>query len=80
MRLIKREEVIGKEVIDSAGKRVGIVHDLVIDQEGKANLLIKAKILRGGSERELEYTLPPSSILAVGDVVLVKGIVEVRRK
>lgn len=78
--MLKREEVVGKEVVDSSGKKVGVVSDVVIDEEGRANLLIRAKILRGGSERELEYTLPPSSILAVGDVILVKGIVEVRRK
>ncbi|MEM0017232.1 MAG: PRC-barrel domain-containing protein [Candidatus Korarchaeum sp.] len=78
--MLRRDEVIGKEVVDSSGRKVGIVSDVVIDEEGKANLLIKAKILRGGSEKELEYTLPPSSILAVGDVVLVKGVVEVRRK
>lgn len=78
--MIRREEVVGKEVIDSSARRVGVVSDVVIDEEGKANLLVKVKILRGGSEKELEYTLPPSSILAVGDVVLVKGVVEVRRK
>ncbi|MEM1521198.1 MAG: PRC-barrel domain-containing protein [Candidatus Korarchaeum sp.] len=78
--MLRRDEVIGKEVVDSSGRKVGVVSDVVIDEEGKANLLIKAKILRGGSEKELEYTLPPSSILAVGDVVLVKGVVEVRRK
>jgi len=78
--MIKREEVVGKEVIDSSGRRVGVVDDVVIDQEGKASLLVRVKIARGGSEKVLEYTLPPSNILAVGDVVLVKGIVEVRRK
>jgi len=78
--LIRREEVVSKEVIDSSARRVGVVSDVVIDEEGKANLLVKVKILRGSSEKELEYTLPPSSILAVGDVVLVKGVVEVRRK
>lgn len=78
--MLKREEVVGKEVVDSSGRKVGVVSDVVIDEEGKANLLVKVKILRGGSEKELEYTLPPSSILAVGDVVLVKGVVEVRRK
>lgn len=78
--MLKREEVVGKEVIDSSGRKVGVVTDMVIDEEGRANLSVKAKILRGGSEKELEYTLPPSSILAIGDVVLVKGIVEVRRK
>jgi sporulation protein YlmC with PRC-barrel domain len=78
--MIKREEVVGKEVIDSSGRRVGVVDDVVIDQEGKASLLVRVKIIRGGSEKVLEYTLPPSNILAVGDVVLVKGIVEVRRK
>ncbi|RSN70879.1 hypothetical protein D9Q81_00280 [Candidatus Korarchaeum cryptofilum] len=78
--MIKREEVVGKEVIDSSGRRVGVVDDVVIDQEGKASLLVRVKIVRGGSEKVLEYTLPPSNILAVGDVVLVKGIVEVRRK
>jgi sporulation protein YlmC with PRC-barrel domain len=56
------------------------VDDVVIDQDGKASLLVRVKIVRGGSEKVLEYTLPPSNILAVGDVVLVKGIVEVRRK
>jgi sporulation protein YlmC with PRC-barrel domain len=78
--MIKREEVVGKEVIDSSGRRVGVVDDVVIDQDGKASLLVRVKIVRGGSEKVLEYTLPPSNILAVGDVVLVKGIVEVRRK
>ncbi|RDD53184.1 MAG: hypothetical protein BA066_05735 [Candidatus Korarchaeota archaeon NZ13-K] len=78
--MIRREEVVSKEVIDSSARRVGVVSDVVIDEEGKANLLVKVKILRGSSEKELEYTLPPSSILAVGDVVLVKGVVEVRRK
>jgi sporulation protein YlmC with PRC-barrel domain len=79
-RMIKREEVVGKEVIDSSGRRVGVVDDVVIDQDGKASLLVRVKIVRGGSEKVLEYTLPPSNILAVGDVVLVKGVVEVRRK
>ncbi len=78
--MIKREEVVGKEVIDSSGRRVGVVEDVVIDREGKASLLVRVKIARGGSEKILEYTLPPSNILAVGDVVLVKGVVEVRRK
>ena len=79
MSSIKREDVVGKHVVDPEGKIVGTVKDVVIGSDGHANLLVSIKVRRGSKVRELEYTIPFSKVVSVGDVVLISAKVRVRK-
>jgi sporulation protein YlmC with PRC-barrel domain len=61
----RREEVIGKELIDGDAKRVGIAKDLAWTQDGRLALIVEL------SDEE-EAFLPFEEIERIGDVVFVK--------
>ena len=62
----RREEVAGKEIIDDAAKKIGIVKDLAWSNEGKLAIVVE----RG---REEESYLPFDQVEKIGDVVFIKG-------
>lgn len=65
-----REEVTGKEVIESEAKKVGVVRDVAFSMEGKVALILD----KFGEKGELEEAfLPFDKILKVGDVILIKS-------
>ena len=62
----RREEVIGKDVIDADAKRLGVTKDLAWSNDGRMALVIE-------SGEEEEFFLSFSEIERIGDVVFVKA-------
>ena len=62
----RREEVIGKEVVDSDAKKVGVTKDLAWSSDGRTALVIE-------SNEEEESFLSFDDIEKIGDVVFVKA-------
>ena len=62
----RREEVIGKDVIDADAKRLGVTKDLAWSNDGRMALVIE-------SGDEEEFFLSFSEIERIGDVVFVKA-------
>jgi len=62
----RREEVIGKDVIDADAKRLGVTKDLAWSDDGQIALVIEF-----GDEEE--FFLPFNDIERIGDVVFVKA-------
>lgn len=64
-KFFKREEVLGKEVIDEEGMKIGTVKDLAFSVEGKIALVVE-------KPNKSEIKLAIESINKIGDVILVK--------
>jgi sporulation protein YlmC with PRC-barrel domain len=62
----RREELIGKEIINEEAKKIGVAKDLAWTSEGALALIIE-------TDDEEEAFLPFSEIERVGDVVFVKS-------
>ncbi len=62
----RREEVVGKEVIDADAKKLGVTKDLAWSDDGKMALVIEF-----GDEDE--FFLSFNEIERIGDVVFVKA-------
>jgi sporulation protein YlmC with PRC-barrel domain len=62
----RREEVIGKEVVDTDAKKVGVTKDLAWSSDGRIALIIE-------SSEEEESFLSFDDIEKIGDVVFVKA-------
>ena len=62
----RREEVIGKDVIDEDARKLGVTKDLAWSNDGKMALVIEA-------DDEEEFFLSFSEIERIGDVVFVKA-------
>lgn len=62
----RREEVIGKEVVDSEAKKLGVTKDFAWSSDGRLALVIEA-----GEEEELFLSF--DDIEKIGDVVFVKA-------
>jgi len=62
----RREEVVGKDVVDSEARRLGITKDFAWSSDGRLALVIEA------GEEEESY-LPFEDIQKIGDVVFVKA-------
>jgi sporulation protein YlmC with PRC-barrel domain len=60
----KREDVLGKVVIDSEGKRSGSVKDVAFSVGGEIALLVEGE--------EEEVVVPLDRVSAIGDFVLLK--------
>jgi len=61
----RREEAIGKDVIDADAKKLGVTKDLAWSNDGKMALVIESD--------EEEFFLSFSEIERIGDVVFVKA-------
>ena len=62
----RREEVIGKDVIDGDAKKLGVTKDLAWSNDGRMALVIE-------SYDEEEFFLSFSEIERIGDVVFIKA-------
>ena len=62
----RREEVVGRDVIDAEAKKIGITKDIAWSQEGRLAIVIE-------SEDEQESFLSFDEIERIGDVVFVKA-------
>jgi len=62
----RREEVVGKEIIDGEAKKVGNVKDLAWSEDGRLAIIVE----RG---REEESYLPFDQVDKIGDVVFIKA-------
>jgi sporulation protein YlmC with PRC-barrel domain len=62
----RREEVVGKEIIDGEAKKIGTVKDLAWSNDGKLAIVVE----RGMEE---ESYLPFDQVDKIGDVVFVEG-------
>ena len=62
----RREEIVGKEIIDSEAKKTGTVKDLAWSSEGKLAIIVE----RG---REEEAYLSFDQVEKIGDVVFIKA-------
>jgi len=67
----RREELVGKEVIESEAKKVGTVKDLAYSLEGKVALVVEHTMEKGKIQ---EGFLSFDKIERIGDVVLVKSV------
>jgi len=79
-RVIRREEVVGKLVVDAGANVVGKVIDIVIDQEGRAQLLAEAEVRRGSKTKRLEFLIPHYYVSKIGDVILLSAEAEVKKR
>jgi ribosomal protein L40E len=61
----RRDEVVGKDVIDAEAKRIGITKDIAWSQDGRLALVIE-------SDDEQESFLSFADVERIGDVVFVK--------
>jgi len=61
----RREEVIGKDVIDADAKKLGVTKDLAWSNDGRMALVIETE--------DEEFFLSFSEIERIGDVVFVKA-------
>lgn len=66
MQWRRREEVIGKEVVDSEAKKLGVTKDFAWSSDGRLALVIEA-----GDEEESFLSF--DDIEKIGDVVFVKA-------
>ena len=66
MQWRRREEVIGKEVVDSEAKKLGVTKDFAWSSDGRLALVIE-------SGEEEESFLSFDDIEKIGDVVFVKA-------
>lgn len=66
MQWRRRDEIIGKEVIDGDAKKIGTSKDLAWSDDGELALIIE-------SSDEEEALLPFEEIERIGDVVFVKS-------
>ena len=66
MQWRRREEVIGKDVVDSEAKKLGVTKDFAWSSDGRLALVIEA-----GEEEELFLSF--DDIEKIGDVVFVKA-------
>lgn len=78
--MVRREEVVGKLVVDAEARVVGKVIDIVMDKEGKAQLLAEVEVRRGKKTKRLEFLIPHYYISKIGDVVLLSAEAEVRKR
>jgi len=78
--VIRREEVVGKLVVDAEAKVIGKVVDIVIGQDGTAQLLAEAEVRRGSKTKRLEFLIPHYYVSKIGDVVLLSAEAEVRKR
>ncbi len=62
----RREEVVGKEVIDADAKKIGTVKDLAWSNEGRLAIIVE----RGLEE---ESYLPFDQVDKIGDVVFIRA-------
>jgi sporulation protein YlmC with PRC-barrel domain len=62
----RREEIVGKEAIDSEAKKAGVTKDLAWSTEGKLALILE-------KDKGEEYFLPFDEIEKIGDVVFIKS-------
>ncbi len=67
----RREEIAGKEVIESDAKKVGTIKDIGYSLDGKAAFIVEQTIEKG---RTQEGYLSFDKIEKIGDVVLVKSV------
>lgn len=61
----RRDEVVGKDVIDAEAKKIGVTKDIAWSRDGKLALVIE-------SEDEQESFLSFDEVDRIGDVVFVK--------
>lgn len=66
VRWRRREELVGKEIIDADAKKAGAVKDIAWSNDGKLAIVVE----RG---REEESYLPFEHVEKVGDVVFIKA-------
>lgn len=73
-RYHRRDEVAGKDVIESEAKKVGVVKDLAYTSDGKAALVVELPPEKGALR---EGFLLFDKISKIGDVVLIKSVNDV---
>lgn len=66
MQWRRREEIVGKEVVDNDAHKVGVTKDLAWSSDGKLALIVE-------SNEEEESFLPFGDIEKIGDLVFVKA-------
>ncbi len=66
MQWRRREEVVGKEVVDGDARKLGVTKDLAWSSDGRMALVIE-------SSEEEESFLPFGEIEKIGDIVFVKA-------
>jgi len=62
----RREEVVGKEIIDGEAKKAGTAKDLAWSNEGRLAIVVE-------TGREEESYLPFDQVEKIGDVVFIKA-------
>ena len=69
-KFYKREDLVGKDVIDFEAKKLGVVKDIAFNDEGKLAFTVIRKTLEGVEE---EVFIPMDRIYKLWDVVLLKS-------
>jgi len=66
-RFYRREELVGKEVYNIKGTRIGVVWDVMYLKDGTAALIV-SKVNR-------QEIIPSTEVSEVGDIVLLRSTV-----
>lgn len=69
---MKREQLVGKSVVNGNGEIIGTVNDLVMAMDGKMGLHITRKTPTADGSNEI--IINAAEIQAMGDVVLLKPV------
>ncbi len=73
-------EIIGKEIIDKNGERVGILDDIDFDQKGKIKSLVAKPAGILGRVVNLKVKIPFKLVSSIGDVIYVNATLEELKK
>ncbi|MEM3488063.1 MAG: PRC-barrel domain-containing protein [Candidatus Bathyarchaeia archaeon] len=69
IKYYRREEIVGKEIIEAEARKVGTIKDLAFTSNGKVVFVIEKAFKKGIQEA----FLPFEKIEKIGDVVLIKS-------
>lgn len=69
-KFLSREQIVGKQVIDSGARSVGTVRDLAFD------LVNREIALTVTLNDQQEFTITSSEVVGVGDVILLNKVID----
>ena len=70
IKYYRREDVAGKEVVESEAKKVGIIRDLAFDLKGKLAFSVEVEMKTGELR---ESFLAFENIIKIGDIIMIKS-------
>ncbi|MHA1596050.1 MAG: PRC-barrel domain-containing protein [Candidatus Asgardarchaeia archaeon] len=76
--LINIKDLEGKMIVDAEGEIVGILKDIFVDQKGEIKIQFQVDL--GDKVIVPSQMIPFSAVESIGDVILLKAKVKIKRK